>query len=49
MSRATLLERLQELQRLPKFQNRDIKSISAILSNEALAKHIEACEQAAAR
>ncbi|HEY9058872.1 MAG TPA: hypothetical protein VIN77_17135 [Aurantimonas sp.] len=49
MSRVTLLERLKELQKTPKFQNRDIRTISAILSTEALAKHVEACEQAAAR
>ena len=49
MSRVTMLERLNELQKTPKFQNRDIRTISAILSNEALAKHVEACEQSAAR
>ncbi|MCB8837695.1 hypothetical protein [Aurantimonas sp. VKM B-3413] len=49
MSRAMLLERLQELQKLPKFQKRDIKTISAILSTDALAKHVQACEEAAAR
>jgi hypothetical protein len=47
MTRVALLERLKELQQMPKFQNRDIRTISAILSNEALAKHVEACEQAA--
>ncbi|MDX3926119.1 MAG: hypothetical protein QHC90_10015 [Shinella sp.] len=47
MNRAALLERLQELQQMPKFQNRDIRTISAVLSNEALAKHVEVCEAAA--
>ena len=49
MSRVMLLERLKELQETPKFKNRDIKTISAILSIEALAKHVQACEEAAAR
>ena len=49
MSRVMLLERLKELQETPKFKNRDIKTISAILSTEALAKHVQACEEAAAR
>ena len=49
MSRATLLQRLGELQKAPKFQNKDIRTISAILSTEALAKHVEVCEQAAGR
>lgn len=47
MTRVALLERLKELQGMPKFQNRDIRTISAVLSNEALAKHVEVCEQAA--
>ncbi len=47
MTRVALLERLKELQDMPKFQNRDIRTISAVLSNEALAKHVEVCEQAA--
>jgi hypothetical protein len=47
MTRVALLERLQELQQMPKFQNRDIRTISAVLSNEALARHIAVCEQAA--
>jgi hypothetical protein len=46
MTRGALLERLQELQRMPKFQNRDICTISAILSKDALAKHVEHCESA---
>ncbi|HTV67960.1 MAG TPA: hypothetical protein VMF90_05425 [Rhizobiaceae bacterium] len=44
MTRGALLSRLQELQRMPKFQNRDICTISAILSKDALAKHVEHCE-----
>ena len=47
MTRVALLERLKELQCMPKFQNRDIRTISAVLSNEALARHVEVCEQAA--
>ncbi len=47
MTRVALLERLQELQQMPKFQNRDIRTISAVLSNAALARHIEVCEAAA--
>ncbi|HEV2896703.1 MAG TPA: hypothetical protein VGX71_02495 [Pseudaminobacter sp.] len=46
MTRLALLERLKELQRMPKFQNRDISTISACLSKEALAKHVELCEKA---
>lgn len=49
MTRVALLERLKELQQMPKFQNRDIRTVSAILSNDALAKHVEICEEAAAR
>lgn len=47
MSRLTLLERLKAAQQTPKYQGRDITTISAVLSNQALAKHIEVCEQAA--
>ncbi|MCR5858878.1 hypothetical protein [Mesorhizobium sp. J428] len=47
MTRGALLVRLQELQRLPKFQNRDICTISAVLSKDALEKHVEHCERAA--
>jgi len=47
MSRIALLERLKELQKMPRYQGRDITTISAVLSNQALAKHIEVCEQAA--
>ncbi|WP_394887365.1 hypothetical protein ACG873_21265 [Mesorhizobium sp. AaZ16] len=46
MTRLALLERLKELQQMPKFQNRDISTISACLSKEALAKHVELCEKA---
>ena len=49
MTRVALLERLKELQQMPKFQNRDIRTISAMLTNEALAKHVEVCEEAAAK
>ena len=49
MSRAELLERLQSLQNLPELQGRNIRSIAPILSNDALAKHVEACEATAAR
>ncbi len=47
MTRIALLERLKEVQRTPRYQGRDITTISAVLSNQALAKHIEVCEQAA--
>jgi len=47
MTRVALLERLKELQEMPKFQNRDIRTVSAVLNTEALAKHVEVCEQAA--
>ncbi|MEJ6782852.1 hypothetical protein [Aminobacter sp. Piv2-1] len=47
MTRAELLARLQELQQMPKFQNRDICTISAVLSKEALTRHVEVCETAA--
>jgi len=47
MTRGALLARLQELQRTPKFQNRDICTISAVLSKDALARHVEHCETAA--
>jgi len=46
MTRLALLERLKELQQMPKFHERDISTISACLSKEALAKHVELCEQA---
>lgn len=47
MTRLALLERLQQLQQMPKFQTRDITTISACLSKEALARHVELCEVAA--
>jgi hypothetical protein len=47
MTRITLLERLKEVQKMPRYQGRDITTISAVLSNQALEKHIEICEQAA--
>jgi hypothetical protein len=48
MTRLSLLERLKEVQKTPRYQGRDITTISAMLSNEALAHHLEVCEQAAA-
>lgn len=47
MTRLALLQRLKEVQQMPKYQGRDIVTISAVLSNTALAKHIEVCEQGA--
>ena len=47
MTRLALLERLKEVQQMPRYQGRDITTISAVLSNEALAKHLELCEKAA--
>jgi hypothetical protein len=47
VTRISLLERLKEIQKMPRYQGRDITTISAVLSNQALAKHIEVCEQAA--
>jgi len=47
MTRVELLERLKQLQQTPKFQGRDITTISALLTNAALAKHVEFCEEAA--
>lgn len=47
MTRIELLEKLKELQKMPRYHGRDITTISAVLSNQALAKHIEVCEQAA--
>ncbi|WP_200939552.1 hypothetical protein [Aurantimonas sp. Leaf443] len=49
MTRADLIRRLQELQTSPKFEKRDIRTISAVLSFEALKRHVEVCEQAVAR
>lgn len=47
MTRLALLERLKEVQQMPKHQGRDITTISAVLSNQALARHVELCEEAA--
>jgi hypothetical protein len=47
MTRLALLERLKEVQQMPRYAGRDITTISAVLSNEALAKHVELCAQAA--
>lgn len=49
MTRLALLERLKEVQQMPRYQGRDITTISAVLSNQALAKHVEVCEEEAAR
>ncbi|MGE0282817.1 MAG: hypothetical protein AB7P20_19690 [Rhizobiaceae bacterium] len=47
MTRLVLLQRLKEVQQMPRYQGRDIMTISAVLSNQALAKHVELCEQQA--
>jgi len=47
MTRLALLERLKEVQKMPRYQGRDITTISAVLTNQALAKHLELCEQGA--
>lgn len=47
MTRLALLERLKEVQQMPRYQGRDITTISSVLSNEALAKHVELCAEAA--
>jgi len=47
MTRLALLERLKEVQQMPRYQGRDITTISAVLSNQALARHVELCEEAA--
>ncbi len=49
MNRGALLARLKELQALPKFEKRDICTVSAFLSLEALAQHVKVCEEAAAK
>jgi len=46
MTRLELLQRLKELQQMPKYEARDITTVSAMLSREALARHIEVCEMA---
>jgi hypothetical protein len=47
MTRLALLERLKEVQQMPRYQGRDIMTISAALSNQGLARHLELCEEAA--
>jgi len=47
MTRLALLQRLKEVQKMPRYQGRDITTISAVLSNQALARHLELCEEAA--
>jgi hypothetical protein len=47
MTRIALLERLKEIQKMPRYQGRDITTISAVLTNPALARHVEVCEQGA--
>jgi hypothetical protein len=47
MTRLELLERLKEVQQMPRYQGRDITTISAVLSNQALLRHVEVCEEAA--
>ncbi len=46
MTRVALLERLKELQGLPKYKKRDICTVSAFLPIDALAKHVALCEEA---
>ncbi|WP_274425342.1 hypothetical protein [Chelativorans sp. YIM 93263] len=46
MTRVELLDRLQQLQHMEKFKGRDIMTISALLSNDALADHVKVCEDA---
>ena len=46
MKRAELLQRLKRIQESPRFQERNISTISAMLSDEALLKHVETCEAA---
>ncbi|MBN9044263.1 MAG: hypothetical protein J0H18_01200 [Rhizobiales bacterium] len=47
MNRSALLARLKELQETPKFQKRDICTVSAFLPLPALAEHVRVCEEAA--
>lgn len=47
MTRVALLERLKEIQRMPRYAGRDIMTISAVLNNQALMRHVEICEEAA--
>lgn len=44
MTRLELLERLKKLQQMPNYQQRDITTVSSLLSTEALARHVEVCE-----
>ena len=43
MTRLKLLERLKTLQQMPPHVKRDITTVSAMLSTEALARHVELC------
>lgn len=47
MTRLQLLERLKTLQHMPQHAKRDITTVSAMLSTDALARHVELCEIAA--
>ena len=47
MTRLQLLERLKTLQQMPPHTKRDITTVSAMLTSEALARHVELCEIAA--
>jgi len=49
MNRAELLVRLQRVQNMPQMQGRNIRSVAAILSVDALRKHVEVCEAQAAK
>lgn len=49
MTRVAMIERLKQLQQMPTFQKRDITTISALLTKEALARHVELCEEAAGK
>lgn len=47
MTRLQLLERLKELQESSNMCARDMHAATAMMSKDALAKHVELCEQAA--
>ena len=47
MTRADLLKRLQNVQNAPQLKGRDVRSISASLSMDALVKLVEVCEATA--
>ncbi|WP_200939473.1 hypothetical protein [Aureimonas sp. Leaf454] len=49
MTRAELLKRLGNVQDAPQLKGRDVRSITAMLGLDALRKHVEVCEAAAAR